>query len=76
MLIPATYPSDVSDKEWALVAPYLVHLSEESAQRTHALREVFFNDLRYVVKTGLALDAQRLATLGGSDNLTILARWR
>ncbi len=45
------YPSDVSDCEWALVAPYLKLLPEESAQRTHALREVF-NGMRYIVKTG------------------------
>lgn len=45
------YPSDVSDDEWALVAPYLVLLPEESGQRVHALREVF-NGLRYIVKTG------------------------
>jgi hypothetical protein len=32
------YASDVSDCEWALVAPYLTLLPEESAQRTHALR--------------------------------------
>ena len=30
---------------------YLTLLPEESAQRTHALREVF-NGLRYIVKTG------------------------
>ncbi len=46
-----SYPSDVSDCEWALVAPYLTLLPEESAQRTHALREVF-NGMRYIVKTG------------------------
>jgi transposase len=45
------YPSDVSDEEWALVAPYLALLPEESGQRVHALREVF-NGLRYIVKTG------------------------
>ena len=45
------YPSDVSDEEWALVAPYLTLLPEEAGQREHALREVF-NGLRYVVKTG------------------------
>jgi transposase len=45
------YPSDVSDEEWALVAPYLALLPEESGQRVHALREVF-NGLRYMVKTG------------------------
>ena len=45
------YPSDVSDGEWALVAPYLTLLPEEAGQRVHPLREVF-NGLRYVVKTG------------------------
>ena len=45
------YPSDVSDEEWALVAPYLTLLPEDVGQREHSLREVF-NGLRYVVKTG------------------------
>ena len=44
-------PSDVSDAEWALIAPYLTLLREEAGQREHSLREVF-NGLRYVVKTG------------------------
>lgn len=45
------YPSNVSDEEWALVAPYLTLLPEDAGQREHPLREVF-NGLRYVVKTG------------------------
>jgi transposase len=45
------YPSDVSDEEWAFVAPYLTLMTEDAPQRRHALREVF-NGLRYVVKTG------------------------
>jgi len=45
------YPSDVSDDEWALVAPCLTLLPEAAGQREHALREVF-NRLRYVVSTG------------------------
>jgi transposase len=45
------YPSDVSDDEWALVAPYLTLLPEDAGQREHTLREVF-NGLRYVIKTG------------------------
>ena len=44
-------PSDVSDDEWALVAPYLTLVREDAGQRAHPLREVF-NGLRYVVKTG------------------------
>jgi transposase len=45
------YPFDVSDEEWALVAPYLTLLPEEAGQREHSLREVF-NGLRYIIKTG------------------------
>ena len=45
------YPSDVSDEEWSLVAPYLLLQREDAGQREHSLREVF-NGLRYIVKTG------------------------
>ena len=45
------YPSDVSDEEWALVAPYLCLLPEDAGQREHPLRAVF-NGLRYIIKTG------------------------
>jgi transposase len=46
------YPSDVSDDEWAFVAPYVTLMREDAPQREHALREVF-NALRYVVRTGV-----------------------
>src|SRR5690348_13055611 len=46
------YPSDVSDEEWALAAPYLTLLPEEAGQRTHRLREVF-DGLRYLVRYGV-----------------------
>jgi transposase len=45
------YPSDVSDEEWALVAPYLALMTEGAPQRDFQLREVF-NGLRYIVRTG------------------------
>jgi len=45
------YPSDVSDDEWAFVAPYLTLMTEEAPQRDHSLREVF-NGLRWLVRTG------------------------
>ncbi len=45
------YPSDVSDEEWALVAPYLTLMTEDAPQREHPLREVF-NGLRYIIRTG------------------------
>lgn len=46
------YPSDVSDEEWAFVAPYLTLMSEDAPQREHSLREVF-NGLRYIVRGGI-----------------------
>jgi len=45
------YPSDVSDAEWALVAPYLTLMTEDAPQRDHSLREVF-NGLRWMVRSG------------------------
>ena len=46
------YPTDVSDEEWAFVAPYLTLMREDAGQRAHPLREVF-NGLRYVVRGGV-----------------------
>lgn len=46
------YPTDVSDEEWAFVAPYLALMPESSAHRVHSLRKVF-NALRYIVRGGL-----------------------
>ena len=45
------YPSDVSDEEWALCAPYLALVREDAPQREHSLRAVF-NALRYLVRAG------------------------
>lgn len=45
------YPSDVTDEEWAFVAPYLALCKEDAEQRDYPLRAVF-NALRYIVRTG------------------------
>jgi len=45
------YPTDVSDEEWAFVAPYLTLMTPEAPQRTYDLREVF-NALRWLVRAG------------------------
>jgi transposase len=45
------YPSDVTDDEWAFVAPYLTLMKEDAPQRDHDLRAVF-NGLRWIVRTG------------------------
>src|SRR5712691_3873196 len=45
------YPTDVSDDEWVLVAPYLTLLPEDARQRTYSLREVF-NGLRWITRAG------------------------
>jgi transposase len=50
-------PSDVSDEEWALVAPYLALLPEGAGQRPRPSREVF-NGLRYLVRHGVAWRAR------------------
>jgi transposase len=47
------YPSDGSDDEWALVAPYLTLMTEDAPQREHSMREVF-NGLRWIVRSGAA----------------------
>jgi transposase len=46
-----SYPSDVSDDEWAFVAPYLTLLPEDAGQRHYDLRDVY-NGLRWIVRTG------------------------
>ena len=45
------YPTDVTDDEWAFVAPYLALLPETAGQRRYELREVF-NALRWIVRAG------------------------
>lgn len=45
------YPSDVSDEEWAFVAPYLTLMRPDAPQRRHNVREVY-NALRWIVRTG------------------------
>ncbi len=45
------YLGDVSDEEWAFVAPSLTFMTEDTPQRDHSLREVF-NGLRRIVRTG------------------------
>lgn len=46
-----SYPSDVSEDEWAFVAPYLILMTEAAPQRVHALRALF-NGLRWLVRAG------------------------
>lgn len=43
------YSSDVSDEEWAFIAPDLTLMKEEAPQRVDDLREVF-NGLRWVIR--------------------------
>ena len=45
------YPTDLSDEEWAFVAPYLTLMTEDAPQREYSLREVF-NGVRWIVRTG------------------------
>jgi transposase len=50
-----SYPSDVSDAEWAFLIPYLTLMRADAPQREDALRDVFAA-ARYVVKTGCQWD--------------------
>jgi transposase len=45
------YSTDVTDAEWALLAPYLTLLDAGALQRRYALREVF-NAVRWMVRAG------------------------
>jgi transposase len=45
------HPSDVSDEEWAFVAPYLMLMRPDAPQRVHDPREVY-NAVRWIVRTG------------------------
>ena len=46
-----SYPSDVSDEEWAFCVSYLTLMDEGAPQRVYPLREIF-NALRYMVRAG------------------------
>jgi len=50
------YPSDVTDDEWAFVAPYLTLMRENAPQRDYPLREhsmrETFNGLRWMARAG------------------------
>ena len=46
-----SYPSDVSDEEWAFCVGYLTLMKESAPQREYPLRELF-NGLRWFVRAG------------------------
>ncbi len=46
-----SYPSDVSEEEWAFAAPYLTLMTEEAPQRQYPLRDVF-DALRWLARSG------------------------
>ncbi len=48
-----TYPSDLSDSEWACVQRYLPSLPARGRPRTHSLR-LILDAIFYVVRTGCA----------------------
>lgn len=45
------YPSDVSDEEWAFVAPYLTLMTPNAPQRRYDRREVY-TAMRWIVRSG------------------------
>jgi len=46
-----SYPSDITDDEWAFVAPYLTLMRDDAPQREYDLRDVL-DAVRWLVKAG------------------------
>lgn len=46
------YPRDVTEDEWAFVAPYLTLMTEDAPQRDYPLREVFISILQWPALDG------------------------
>ncbi len=71
------HPTDVSNEEWAFVAPYLTLMAPNAPQRQHQLREVF-NALRWIVRrSAMAPLADQLPPLGRglSTDVALDCRW-
>lgn len=49
--IRKSYPTDVTDEEWAFCMPYLALMREDATQRKHSMREIF-NAVRWMVRAG------------------------
>ncbi len=50
------YPSDVSDEEWAFVAPYLALVREETHSSACTILREIFDALRWSVRSGAPWD--------------------
>ncbi len=48
---PNSFPSDVTNEQWALVAPSLTLMREDAPQREHSLRAIL-NTLRWRARSG------------------------
>ncbi len=46
-----SYPTDVSDEQWAFCAPYLTLMRDDAPQRAYPLREIF-NAVLWMVRAG------------------------
>jgi len=53
--------TEVSDDEWAFIAPYLALVREDAPQRPHDLRDVF-NGLRDPAKSAILVVLRRATT--------------
>ena len=59
-----SYPSDVSDEEWAFCAPYLTLMKEDAPQREHSLaRTLQWSAVVGARGLSVADDAQRSAAV-------------
>jgi transposase len=68
-----SYPSDVSDEEWAFSTPYLTLMKEDAPQREHSLRELY-NGLRWFVRAGCPWRKIYVRCCGWRHNATVFRR--
>jgi len=69
------YPTDVTDEEWAFVAPYLTLMTPDAPQRAHDLREVL-NAILYVNRSGCQWDMLPHDLPPKSTSYWYFAQWR
>jgi len=49
------YPSDVSDEEWSLIAPYITRMTETAQQREYPMRELLNDQVTAKLAPALAV---------------------
>lgn len=69
------YPTDLSDREWATLAPFFPEPPTTGRPRKHSWRELF-NAMRYVLRTGCAWRQMPHDLPHWKTVYTYFSRWR